>query len=226
LAGWVAFSAFRITVVGGGGGGGGGARFFDTVVLRADVSRLGAFGSAAIDMVVLGITALGTGTLATGASVFAIFLGATTLGTGACGATAGGGGGGGGERRPREVGAWLAADGLAWAGGDIGAGGADGGASAVRVTVGNGTVGIFAPEGGAATAGAIDDLGRAGADTAEAAVDALGRAGAGPGSLRVTRRIGGIGRKFGICSLRSPRRPAKSGCSDAIGATADPPGGS
>ncbi len=207
MAALAVLSAFRITI----GGGGGGAKVLAADFIRVDASSLGVFGSAAVDMGALGLTTLGTGGLAMGdfalgvmAGAGGAFLVATTRG-------------GGGERRANWAGACFAAAGFAGAGKAVGAGGADEGARVARVTVVNGTAGIFAAgRGFTAATGAV---GRGVA--ADEVAEAMGRAGAGRGALRVIRRTRGIRRKFGICNLRLPKRPAKSSCRNGIGDTED-----
>jgi len=132
-------------------------------------------------------------------------------------------GGSGGARRAGLAGASFA--GTARTGT---AGGAGARARPFRLTFGKATTGIrtagnsaarraFARTGGdgngATAGGAFTALTRADADT-----DARGRVGAGPGCLRVNWGTGGVRCKLGICSLRTPSRPAKSGCRDSAGA--------
>ena len=134
-------------------------------------------------------------------------------------------GGGGGARRAGLAGACFAGTARTGA-----AGGAGARARPFRVTFGKATTGIratgnsaprraFARTGGdgsgATAGGAFTALTRVDAD---AGADARGRVGAGPGCLRVKWGTGGVRCKLGICSLRTPRRPAKSGCRDSAGA--------
>jgi hypothetical protein len=121
-------------------------------------------------------------------------------------------GGGGGARRAGLAGASFAGTTRTGT-----AGGAGARARPFRLTFGKATTGIrTGGDGSSATAGgAFTALTRVDAD---ADADARGRVGAGPGCLRVKWGTGGVRCKLGICSLRTPSRPAKSGCRDSAGA--------